>query len=54
VDLLPYHASGASKFTRLGKTYALDGVQPPSTERMEEIARRFRAHGIEVTLGGRP
>ena len=54
VDLLPYHAAGASKFRRLGRTYGLDGVQSPSRERMQEIAARFRAHGLEVTLGGRP
>ncbi len=53
MDLLPYHATGAVKFARLGKTYALDSVEPPSPGRMEEIARRFRAHGIDVNLGGR-
>ena len=53
VDLLAYHTFGASKFKRLGKDYALDALQPPSQERMDEIARGFRAHGLEVTLGGR-
>lgn len=47
-DLLPYHATGAAKFARLGRHYALDGVQPPAPERMEELAQRFRNHGIKV------
>ena len=54
VDLLPYHATGAEKFGRLDRAYALDALQPPSSERMEAIAARFRAHGLAVTLGGRP
>lgn len=53
VDLLPYHAHGAGKFERIGKTYHLDALKPPSSERMEEIAQGFRAHGLEVTIGGR-
>jgi len=53
VDLLPYHANGAAKFGRLGKSYSLDAVRAPSAERMEEIAGRFRARGIEVCIGGR-
>lgn len=53
VDLLPYHANGAAKFGRLGKSYPLDTVRAPSAERMEEIAGRFRARGIEVCIGGR-
>lgn len=54
VDLLPYHATGAAKFERLGRIYALGAVHPPAPERMEAIARGFRSHGLEVTLGGRP
>ncbi len=52
VDLLPYHGTGAAKFARLGRSYALDGVQPPSPGRMRELAGRFGNHGIKV--GGLP
>lgn len=54
VDLLPYHAIGAAKFGRIGKTYPLADVEPPSAERMAEIAQGFRSHGLETTIGGRP
>jgi pyruvate formate lyase activating enzyme len=54
VDLLPYHAHGAGKFGRLGKTYRLEALKPPSSERMEAIAQEFRTQGLEVTIGGRP
>ncbi|MDP2875318.1 MAG: glycyl-radical enzyme activating protein [Holophaga sp.] len=53
VDLLPYHAHGAAKFERIGKDYSFDAVLPPSAERMEALAERFRTHGLEVTIGGR-
>jgi len=53
VDLLPYHAHGVAKFGRLGKAYDLGAIQPPSSERMEEIAGGFRTQGLDVTIGGR-
>jgi pyruvate formate lyase activating enzyme len=54
VDLLPYHATGAAKFRRLGKDYTLEQVLPPTPERMAEAAAWFRAEGLTVALGGRP
>ncbi|BDU74092.1 glycyl-radical enzyme activating protein [Mesoterricola silvestris] len=52
LDLLPYHATGSAKFARLGRDYALGEVLPPTPERMEQLAQRFRNHGIQV--GGLP
>lgn len=53
VDLLPYHGSGASKFTRLGKTYAFQGMTTPTPERMQALADVFQAQGLTVSIGGR-
>jgi pyruvate formate lyase activating enzyme len=53
VDLLPYHPIGAPKFARIGMQNRLDGVEPPSPERMEELAEGFRRRGVQVTIGGR-
>ncbi len=52
VSLLPYHAIGAGKFRRLHKTYLLDGIIPPSGDRMTELAAIFRARGLDVRIGG--
>jgi len=54
VDLLPYHGTGAAKFRRLGRDYLLEGVHPPTPERMEALAGSFRALGIPTTVGGIP
>jgi pyruvate formate lyase activating enzyme len=52
VHLLPYHAIGAAKFGRLGKTYALDALKPPSAERMAALADVFRTRGLDTRIGG--
>jgi pyruvate formate lyase activating enzyme len=46
VELLPYHATGAPKFQRLGRTYTLEGLEPPTRSRMTELEGIFKAHGI--------
>lgn len=35
VEVLPYHALGAFKWAQLGMRYSLDGVQPPTRERVD-------------------
>lgn len=52
VDLLPYHATGEAKFSRVGMDYALHGTTPPSRERLNTLAAHFRARGLTATLGG--
>jgi pyruvate formate lyase activating enzyme len=52
LDLLPYHAMAKDKYERLGMRYRLDGLQPPSAERLWEIAHEFEQMGIAVRVGG--
>jgi len=52
VDLLPYHRLGRSKYERLDLGYGLDGVEPPSPERMNELRAWFEKAGFPVTIGG--
>jgi pyruvate formate lyase activating enzyme len=54
VDLLPYHRTGAAKFARMGRSYALDGLQSPTPQRMEALAALFRARGLATHIGGKP
>ena len=51
VSLLPYHALGAQKYEKLGRAYSLNGVLPPSNERLHHIARVFQSSGVDVTIG---
>ena len=52
VDLLPYHAAGTEKYSRLDKTYALTDTARPSEARMAEIAALLRA-GARAAGAGR-
>lgn len=52
VNILPYHKLGIQKFDRLGKTYQLAEISPPSPERLETLASSFRMRGLETKTGG--
>lgn len=52
IDLLPYHASAEAKYERLGRAYRLQGLEPPSPERMASIASLFRRYGLKAHIGG--
>jgi len=48
VDLLPYHRIGRDKYQRLGKDCLMPAVDPPTHERVTEIARMAAGFGLEV------
>lgn len=51
VSILPYHGLGGQKYERLGRVYPLEGVIPPSQERLEHIAGVFESFGLKATVG---
>jgi pyruvate formate lyase activating enzyme len=51
VQLLPFHAFGATKYDRIGQKYSMPKeILPPSPERMEEIADMMRGYGLNVVI----
>jgi len=48
VSLLPYHELGSSKYAKLGKTYSMDGVNPPDEEKLRTATAIFESHGLKV------
>ena len=52
ICLLPYHRIGSSKYKRMNIPDRMEGVEPPSAERMEELKVFFAGTGIKVKIGG--
>ncbi len=52
LDLLPYHASGAEKYARLGLTYNMNNVQSPSPEMVAEAVDLLSCFNFPVQIGG--
>jgi pyruvate formate lyase activating enzyme len=41
VEVLPYHTLGVFKWEELGIDYQLEGIQPPTAERVENAHKRL-------------
>jgi pyruvate formate lyase activating enzyme len=52
ISLLPYHRIGSSKYKRLNITDRMEGVEPPSSARMNELKQFFAETGISINVGG--
>lgn len=52
IDLLPYHGIAAEKYSRLGKEYAMQGIEPPTQADLARIQRRLAEQGLHVRIGG--
>lgn len=52
VHVLPYHRIGSDKYDRLGVTYRLGGIRPPTAEQTAGVAKRLEASGLTVRIGG--
>lgn len=50
VQLLPYHATGRAKYSRLGWRYRLTNVEPPTEEYMQEQIELFNNYGLACKL----
>jgi pyruvate formate lyase activating enzyme len=52
LDVLPYHTAGRAKYDRLGRTYRLATVAPPSAETLVHARGRLERCGLSVHIGG--
>ncbi len=48
VDLLPFNVAAGSKYVHIGKSFRLEGTQPPSLESTNRIREEFESAGIEA------
>jgi pyruvate formate lyase activating enzyme len=48
VDVLPFHQMGRHKWEKLGITYALNSVSPPTSELVDRVCNQFRAVGLKA------
>ncbi|SHF11104.1 pyruvate formate-lyase-activating protein [Desulforamulus putei] len=48
VELLPYHPLGIHKWNRLGLTYTLEHLQPPSRSSLEVMARALQQNQTNI------
>jgi pyruvate formate lyase activating enzyme len=48
VDVLPFHQMGRFKWKELKLNYALENIQPPTSEAVEQACGWFRAEGLKV------
>jgi pyruvate formate lyase activating enzyme len=48
VDVLPFHQLGRYKWKKLGLSYTLDGVEPPSAELIQHTCGIFRDAGLNA------
>jgi pyruvate formate lyase activating enzyme len=52
INLLPFHKIGSSKYKRFNIPYRMDGVEPPSEEKMQMMKEFFMETGVKVKIGG--
>lgn len=50
--LLPYHRLGSDKYAGLGRDYLPAHIEPPTNEKMEELAMIAATTGLHVQIGG--
>lgn len=50
--LLPYHRLGQDKYYGLGRDYELDGVQPPTDDKMKYLLECAEESGLKCRIGG--
>jgi len=51
IELIPYHAFGASKYRQYGMVYRLDGLAPAARDDLEGLRRLVESFGLREVTG---
>ncbi|KIC05272.1 pyruvate formate-lyase activating enzyme [Ligilactobacillus ruminis DPC 6832] len=54
VEVLPYHTMGVHKYHEMGIPYRLEGVEPPTQDRVENAERLLHTKDYEGYLTWKP
>lgn len=49
IQVLPFHRTAEQKYRRLNIEYKMNGVMPPTPERIREVEHTFETYGLKVT-----
>jgi pyruvate formate lyase activating enzyme len=52
VDLLPYHAMSAEKYSRLDRQFNFESNHAPGIDELQKIEKQLSRFGLEVSIGG--
>ena len=52
LHLLPYHRLGQDKYKGLGRDYLMEGMEPPSGEKMQTLLEAAERSGLHCQIGG--
>lgn len=52
IEVLPYHKLGSQKYRKLGLENKMEGIEPPSPERIETVKKMFAGFGLNVMVRG--
>ncbi|MFX1451911.1 MAG: glycyl-radical enzyme activating protein [Promethearchaeota archaeon] len=52
INIIPFHRLGESKYEKLDREWTMHEVEPPTTERLEEIKKILESYGLKVKIGG--
>ena len=52
LHLLPYHRLGQDKYAGLGRTYALEQLEPPTQGMMQKLLEAAQQFNLECQIGG--
>lgn len=52
INLLSFHKTGSSKYKKFKIPYRMEGVEPPTNEKMQKLKEFFMETGVKVKIGG--
>ena len=52
IELLPYHKFGTQTYSRLGRKYELEDIEPPDDAHMRRLKMIVESCGVEAQIGG--